>query len=197
MREKQENTRIRATQEAIKQAYLRSLQSSDKINVAELCRRARVNRGTFYNHFADIADVQKTLENELFESVASELKKSSAFSYEFFLNVLHVIKENTVLVKAVLDNIQNSVFFRNVVSYFRHMYVGDFERVSPALPREEAESLFTYILSGSIGLISDWLRTQQAEPEEKIAEKISRLNGAVLAFVRQNPSGTDDRKNSF
>lgn len=110
MREKQENTRIRATQEAIKQAYLRSLQSSDKINVAELCRRARVNRGTFYNHFADIADVQETLENELFESVASELKKSSAFSYEFFLNVLRVIKENTVLVKAVLDNIQNSVF---------------------------------------------------------------------------------------
>ena len=53
MREKQENTRIRATQEAIKQAYLRSLQSSDKINVAELCRRARVNRGTFYNHFDD------------------------------------------------------------------------------------------------------------------------------------------------
>lgn len=197
MDEKRENARILATRETIKQAYLQSLQSGNKINVAELCRRAHVNRGTFYNHFADIADVQETLENELFESVASELEKSTAFSCEFFLNMMRVIKDNRILVTAVLDNIQNSVFFRNVVSYFRHKYVSDFERTAPALPRGEAESLYTYILSGSVGLIADWLRAIHPAPEEKIAAKISLLNGAVLAFARQKYTETDDTSNIF
>ena len=182
----------RPTQKAIEQAYLDSLQRGEKINVAELCRRARVNRGTFYNHFADIADVQKSLENELFERVADELEKNEAFSYAFFLQMMRAVQENAVLVKAVLDNIRNSVFFRNVVSYFRHKYVCDFERDLPALPREEAESLFTYILSGSIGLISDWLRAKQAAPAEEIAAKISRFNGAVLDYVRQNGTEKGD-----
>ena len=197
MDEKRENVRIQATQESIKQAYLHSLQGGEKINVAELCRRAHVNRGTFYNHFADIADVQERLENELFESVANELEKSTAFSYEFFLNMMRVIKENAILVKAVLDNIQNSVFFRNVVSYFRHKYVSDFERTAPALPRGEAESLFTYILSGSVGLIADWLRAKQTAPAEDIAAKIGSMNGAVLAFARQKCTETDDTSDIF
>lgn len=85
----------------------------------------------------------------------------------------------------MLDNIQNSSFFRNVVSYFRYKYIRGFEKDAPGLEQKEAESLFTYILSGSIGIISDWIRGKEGEPEEEIAGRISRLNGAVLAYALQ------------
>ena len=104
------------------------------------------------------------------------MEKGTAFSYDFFLHMIQIIKRNQILVTAVLDNIQNSSFFRNVVSYFRHKYICSFEKDAPGLERKEAESLFTYILSGSIGIISDWIRGKEDEPEEEIAGRISRLN---------------------
>ena len=58
------------------------------------------------------------------------------------------------------------------------------------LEQKEAESLFTYILSGSIGIISDWIRGKEDEPEEEIAGRISRLNGAVLTHVLQSGTKT-------
>ncbi len=188
MNKQTQDGRKSSVQEAIQQAYLDSLQSPGKITAAQLCKKAHVNRSSFYNHFADIADVRETLENELFESVAGELEKGTAFSYDFFLHMIQIIKRNQILVTAVLDNIQNSSFFRNVVSYFRHKYIRGFEKDAPGLEQKEAESLFTYILSGSIGIISDWIRGKEGEPEEEIAGRISRLNGAVLAYALQ--SGT-------
>ena len=54
-----------------------------------------------------------------------------------------------------------------------------------------------YILSGSVGLIADWLLAKQTAPAEDIAAKISRLNGAVLAFARQKCTETDDTSDIF
>ena len=67
-----ENTgaRTRRTRALIEKTYLDFLEEGNKgVNVAELCRRAHINRGTFYNHFDDIADVraEKVREDRLRE----------------------------------------------------------------------------------------------------------------------------------
>lgn len=54
-----ENTgaRTRRTRALIEKTYLDFLEEGNKgVNVAELCRRAHINRGTFYNHFDNIAE---------------------------------------------------------------------------------------------------------------------------------------------
>lgn len=78
MNKQTQDRRKSSVREAIQQAYLDSLQSPGKITAAQLCKKAHVNRSSFYNHFADISDVRETLENELFESVAGEPEKEIA-----------------------------------------------------------------------------------------------------------------------
>lgn len=54
-----ENTgaRTHRTRALIEKTYLDFLEEGNKgVNVAELCRRAHINRGTFYNHFDNIAE---------------------------------------------------------------------------------------------------------------------------------------------
>ena len=167
----------------IRAAYLELLQSGELVSVARLCQKAQINRGTFYNHFSDLRDVQESLEDELFEQAARQ--GADALSYEFFLDVAKIIRRNAVLVAAILGNIRESVFFNNVVTYFRHRYLRDCAERRPDLPREEADALFTYALSGSLGIISEWVHGGFQAAEETIAARISRLNRAVTGTVLQ------------
>lgn len=49
--------------------------------MARLCQKAQINRGTFYNYFSDLRDVQESLEDELFEQAA---RQGAGFRMNFF-----------------------------------------------------------------------------------------------------------------
>lgn len=146
----------------IEKTYLDFLEEGNKgVNVAELCRRAHINRGTFYNHFDDIADVRESLENRMFEEAESQLNScgGTPFSYDFFLGIIKIIQKNRTLSEATISSAGTSVFFGNVVAYFRNSYIREFSRRTE-VPQERLSELFDYMLYGSVGVISGWLKTK-------------------------------------
>ena len=183
-----ENTgaRTRRTRALIEKTYLDFLEEGNKgVNVAELCRRAHINRGTFYNHFDDIADVRESLENRMFEEAESQLNScgGTPFSYDFFLGIIKIIQKNRTLAEATISSAGTSVFFGNVVAYFRNRYIREFSRRTE-VPQERLSELFDYMLYGSVGVISGWLKNKDADDSaENIAARISRLNGAAIKLV--------------
>ena len=49
------------------------------------------------------------------------------------------------------------------------------------VPQERLSELFDYMLYGSVGVISGWLKNKDADDSaENIAARISRLNGAAI-----------------
>lgn len=178
--------RTRRTRALIEKTYLDFLEEGNKgVNVAELCRRAHINRDTFYNHFDDIADVRESLENRMFEEAESQLNScgGTPFSYDFFLGIIKIIQKNRTLAEATISSAGTSVFFGNVVAYFRNRYIREFSRRTEA-PQERLSELFDYMLYGSVGVISGWLKNKDADDSaENIAARISRLNGAAIKLV--------------
>lgn len=75
-----QDLRIIKTKENLQNALLELLKekSIEKIKVAELCRRANVNRGTFYLHYALVDDLFK----ELFQDIIIDLGKSHGKPYK-------------------------------------------------------------------------------------------------------------------
>lgn len=61
-----EDRRTRYTRQVIKEAFLKLLEEKEypKITVTEICRLAEINRGTFYLHYYDTADVLDDLLSE-------------------------------------------------------------------------------------------------------------------------------------
>lgn len=59
------------TQQQIICSYLQLIRSKkwDKISVIEICRKAEVTRGTFYQYFGDIYDLMEQLEQKLLEDL--------------------------------------------------------------------------------------------------------------------------------
>ena len=70
-----EDRRTRYTRQVIKEAFLKLLEEKEypKITVTELCRLADINRGTFYLHYYDTADVLDDILNEILKETTSEL----------------------------------------------------------------------------------------------------------------------------
>lgn len=64
--------RIVRTKAALREALISLMEERgfDGFTVNDLCQRAGLNRGTFYNHFEDKDDLLQTFENEVLRGLA-------------------------------------------------------------------------------------------------------------------------------
>jgi len=70
-----EDKRILRTRHIIEQTLLGMLyvMPLDKVSVTELCRRAHVDRGTFYRHYASRDDLAEKLAERLLDELNSDI----------------------------------------------------------------------------------------------------------------------------
>ncbi|WP_071441238.1 TetR/AcrR family transcriptional regulator [Traorella massiliensis] len=92
------NKHYQQTHQKIKDTLLEIIYEKKKVNIAQICRHAGINRTTFYQHYEDIVelieDVQSSIFKQLIKTYDNEPEKiefMSFRSYEIF--ALHV-KEN-------------------------------------------------------------------------------------------------------
>lgn len=82
--------------------------SVNKISIVELCKRAEVNKSTFYLHYRDIFDYYDHLTQSVADDIAAVFER---YSYEklisdfkqIFIEVLNTIKRNE-LARIILSN---------------------------------------------------------------------------------------------
>ena len=69
------DTRAQLTTACIRQAFTMLLEEKpiQRISVTELCRKAGVNRSTFYAHYQDIYDLLDKIEEEMLEELTKAL----------------------------------------------------------------------------------------------------------------------------
>ncbi len=97
------NKRRRDSQKRIEMAFVKLLQYKEfnEIRVTELCRKAGVNRTTFYANYDDLfalADaVQKNLEAEVFDLYREERERK--YNSNDFLKLFRHIRENQLFYK--------------------------------------------------------------------------------------------------
>ncbi len=86
--------RVEKTRAAIINAFLalRAKKPLEKITVKELCALARINKSTFYTHFADLYALADTLETEVVASILADIahpelvfEQPARFTEELFL----------------------------------------------------------------------------------------------------------------
>ncbi len=72
-----EDLRVVKTKECIRSALFELMGEKrfEKITISEICARARINRKTFYRHYAAPADVIEELENEVLGEFSATLRR--------------------------------------------------------------------------------------------------------------------------
>lgn len=172
--------RFRFTEQLIRDIFKQMLKTMppEKITVAELCRRAGINRGTFYLHYKDCYELLEILGAEL----ANELSRSMDGMFE-----------NESSLQAKVLQILSALYSDDGIGYilFAHDRSRCFEILSlqakertianwrerSALTYRQAELIYAYISGGCYALAkqigSGELNADESEVYEIMFELIS------------------------
>jgi AcrR family transcriptional regulator len=152
------------------------------ITVSDVCRVANINRGTFYHHYANIAEVANAIESGLIGAITNAWNQSKASNgsvANFIRTVNSKLKENEIAYKSLVNYIPNH-FFEEMKDKFLHEIEPDFR--SHGTLSNYAHATIVVLSSGIVSLYLDYFNGKSAMSLDEIQECCIRLVDNVLAY---------------
>ena len=99
------NLRYKKSSEKIETAFLALILNHryEDITISQVCKKAGVNRSTFYCHYDDINDLIIKIENKFAKGTASIFNYGERQTHEAFVEMFTFVKENKYFYKAFLN----------------------------------------------------------------------------------------------
>ena len=152
--------RIVRTKRALRQALIELTEEGgfDGFTVNDLCDRADINRGTFYNHYHDKDELLRALEDEFFEGLEQLQARLSTLALASVVKV-SVTKEPLPLLVDLFE-------------YLREQ--GDFLHAVAGAGGDVGYYIAFYA-NAYMGVINRWIETGMKESSEQMARIAMRL----------------------
>ena len=179
-----DNQRTRLSKKMFRNAVLALLEEKggiEKISVRELCERAQLNRSTFYAHYSEPREVLAEAEEEILQETAVHIKKIGAQKTgggkEYVSSFLRYVRENDRVFRVLLVTAADPAFKNRFVQI---ALLSLFEHMQLKMDAEKQQYIYSYLLSGSFGVITQWIRSDYAAAVPELVELLFTLNGSAL-----------------
>ncbi len=183
--------RITRSKKALRDALIVLMEERgfDGITVNDLCVRADLNRGTFYNHYQDKEDLLETFEDEIMEELDRFQAKMKDLSLKeilyfqvkkkplpFLVELFDYLREEGRFLHAVLGpggdvgfgpRLRDSVCGNLIQSILHERYRND--------PAPFVNYYIAFFASAYLGVIMQWIETGMRESSEEMALIAMRL----------------------
>lgn len=176
------NKRKKKSVKRIEKVFIELLQARDlnDISVSDICKRAGLNRTTFYANYTDIYGLADTIRDKLEAEVADLYKEevTHGFNSNNYLKLFRHIKENQLFYK----------------TYFKLGYDNNYSifRYDTALARKHFQNRFIeyhmeFFKAGITQIIKLWLKNGCKESPEDMYEIIkSEYNGRAVSTAEND-----------
>lgn len=186
-----EDRRIIRSKKALRNALIALMEERgfESFTVNDLCARADLNRGTFYNHFQDKEDLLATFEDEVMEGLDAlqvklgEVTLADLAAYRvkkkplpFLVELFDYLREEGDFLHAVLGpggdvrfgpRLRDSVCVNLIQSILHDRYREN--------PTAFVNYYVAYFTSAYLGVITRWIETGMQEGSEEMALIALRL----------------------
>lgn len=163
--------RTRYTRQTIRDTLLELMREKEfcRVTVTEVCKRAEINRGTFYLHYLDLSDVLDDILTELMSETTCALDhvlcpNRQCTTYPF----CDKIRSSERYQVLFLDDSVTENLLRKLSDCCKEDYV-TYLMSHSLLTFQEAEAIFTFQMNGCLAInrlmlrnhCTDWKRIQQ------------------------------------
>lgn len=157
--------RVRYTKMVIKDSLLRLLAEKpiQKITVTEICELAEINRATFYTHYRDVFDLLEQVEDDLFAELSATVISEESDPDRMTREILRIIERNIDLCRILFSENGDKMFLRRIIDSARETSIAGWHRQYPQATPHQLDLLYTFIASGSVAMIEQWVRTGMQE----------------------------------
>ncbi len=179
---KQESRRVRMTRKLLNDSLLECLQHKlpDKVTVTEICRRADVNRTTYYNYYSDPLQQYDALMESVvgeFSDVIRKAQRSHTLSLEklnVYVSELMELAEKHIGMIRTFNRISGVQFWEKLsipAIYFLQGLGSE---------QEEAEiERSTFAFSGIYALLLRWISQEKPADRSMLEQNITHMLRAL------------------
>lgn len=176
MNTKGKNRSVQRTQALLKDGLTELMQTKpvQNITVRELTDYVNLNRGTFYLHYKDIQDLLEHLENDILDEFieitnAHQPQDMKGKPFPLIYDLYKFLEKTSDFVKLVLVNNQEQNFMNRIKEIIRERCMNDWDEIFANADPKLSEIYSSYVLSGCIGIIENWIRNGTRQSPEELA----------------------------
>ncbi|MFG6150203.1 TetR/AcrR family transcriptional regulator [Halobacillus sp. B23F22_1] len=155
------------------------------ITVKELCELADINRSTFYTHFADHYDLLNRIEEEITEDMNQYLH---SYSYEIeeesiqmTEKILQYVTENKLMFQTLLNKESAPTFEKRMMELTQRFMMNKW-MIDHYGKIEETKYLSTFVISGAIHVIKEWLENDMDKSPKEMALMINSFTNYGFSY---------------
>lgn len=169
--------RIKRTKKMLEDALFELMKEKpvEKITPTELCKRATVNRNTFYSHYASVSELYESVENRLTDSVGDSLAQSGS-TVEAITVVCKMLRENPKLSNIVFGKNFGSKIMNRVFAVTDRFNMKKMDSETNDLSENYKRMLSAFTIMGSTAVLECWVKSGMHEEPENIAEFIYKIS---------------------
>ncbi len=175
----------------IRQALLDLLEQMPlkKVTVTDICKRADVNRTTFYTNYTDIYDLLKSITQDLHDEVRQVLTQyDHVDGLAYYTALLTVLQEHASACRALMQLTAQDCKIMEMDFLFSDLMTTRRWNVSESFPSDQPEPLLArYVLAGSQAIINDWLCSPAPLPISTMAKYLFDMNSRFVTLEAPAP----------
>jgi AcrR family transcriptional regulator len=189
MGENAADRRVRRTLERIKRALISLLMEKDlkDITISELTELADINRGTFYLHYRDIAEVFSRVEDEVVEEFSRYIERykgrPALLRMPALGDLIRYIAINEEICRALLRS-RDSTFIARIIDLSRPTSKEEFLQYYRWWDEEMYHYYFDFICYGSIAILRRWLESGMKESAEQISLAMDKMISNCIENIK-------------
>ncbi len=171
--------RVRYTKLFLREALLDLMKEKPvgKITPTELCRRAEINRNTFYAHYQSPEELLASIEDEFFDKVKGAFTadaKEYALS-EQIEEICKAIYENEDICTVLLSRNGDVEFLYHIIATAHDQTVAEWRARGLKLKEDDIELIYTYNTNGCVAVVREWLNTGMKKSPKEIAGLLAQI----------------------
>ncbi|SFQ25413.1 DNA-binding transcriptional regulator, AcrR family [Butyrivibrio proteoclasticus] len=180
-------TKILHTKERIRNSLIQMLGNItiEKITIKELCMTAGINRTTFYKYYGSQYDVLNEIASIYISKTTALLMENLAEDRKIaddLVNALQFIKDNANFFILFLgkDNLNPISDISSLLPDFNKFVLASMRNSS--ITEYEKKYLSSFVLHGSVKMISDWISDGCSLSCQKMCSLILNTSGRVIGI---------------
>lgn len=158
-----------------------------KITIKDICENADINRSTFYAYYADQYDLLQQIEDEIFDETQKNLQYTSTSlgpdqTILMLEGMMNFILKNAEVCKLLLGERGDFEFQKKLMgSILEHCL--NIMANEKKWDQKTKEYIYLFMVSGSMGLIQNWMHNDLDRTPKEMSEMIMNLtNKGIEAY---------------
>lgn len=184
MKKKKVDLRILKTKKSLYESLLQMMKEKtfEEIKVSDICKKAYINRSTFYAHFEDKYMLLDALIKDLKESLLEELSKNKNISNskEYYMELIkvlldHVEKKREIYMSIMINN-RNSIAMDMIYDTLNEDIMKRLEEENKeSKSKIPSEFVTKFYLGAIINIGMEWLKNKNYYSREEIIRYLEEL----------------------